>query len=309
MNMIKNKHMLGVLCALAAALIWSGFIIVSRMGGISELTPYDVIAIRYVTCAGLLLPVWALFFRFNLLQWKFFASALIGGLAYAIFAFKGFELSSALHGGILLPGLIPVFVAFISMHLIKVPLSSNKRLGLCLIVVAIAMLFGKEVVSMGHMPRGDVYFVISAFFWAWFSVLINKWHITPWQATCSLAFVTCLVYMPVYLLFLPKNISQSGLSEIALQVFYQGFLATIIQMLLYVKAVKLIGAQGMGSFMALVPVIAGLLGISILQESAGWILWLALLLVSIGVWVSNRSKPLLKGKWKWKSIALKNTID
>ena len=296
--MIQNQQILGVLCALAAALIWSGFIIVSRMGGISELTPYDVIAIRYVTCAGLLLPVWVFFYPFNIVQWKFFISALIGGLAYAIFAFKGFELSSAMHGGILLPGLIPVFVAMISMGMIKVPLSINQRIGLGLIVMAITMLFGKEMLAMGHMPQGDVYFVISAFFWAWFSVLINKWHITPWQATCSLAFVTCLVYMPVYLLFLPKNISQSGLSEIALQVFYQGFLATIIQMLLYVKAVKIIGAQGMGSFMALVPVIAGLLGILLLNESSDWVLWLALLLVSIGVWVSNRSQTLMSSRWK-----------
>jgi len=39
----------GYFYALAAALIWSGFILISRLGGISELGAFDVIAIRYIT--------------------------------------------------------------------------------------------------------------------------------------------------------------------------------------------------------------------------------------------------------------------
>jgi drug/metabolite transporter (DMT)-like permease len=91
------------------------------------------------------------------------------------------------------------------------------------------------------------------------------------------------------MIFLPKNIDQAALSEIGLQVFYQGFLATIIQMLLYVKAVKIIGAQGMGSFMALVPVLAGVFAVIFLHEPATWYLWAALSLVSLGVFISNYS--------------------
>jgi drug/metabolite transporter (DMT)-like permease len=285
--MIKNETILGLLCALAAALIWSGFILVSRIGGISALTPYDIIAIRYITCAVLLFPVWLIFFRFNVFRFELIMSAAIGGLAYAIFAFKGFELSSALHGGILLPGLIPVFVSVISMVLIKAKLGRNKSIGLWMIIIAIVILFYSELLKSKNIPVGDLYFVISAFFWALYSVLINIWHITPWQATCSLAFITSLVYLPVYLIALPKNIEQASFNDIALQIFYQGFLASIVQMLLYVKAVKIIGAQGMGSFMALVPVLAGGFAVMFLSEPATWYLWGAMLLVSLGVLVSN----------------------
>ena len=42
----------GIFYALAAALIWSGFILVSRQGGVSALNGYDVIAIRYLTCSS-----------------------------------------------------------------------------------------------------------------------------------------------------------------------------------------------------------------------------------------------------------------
>ena len=89
-KILKDEKIIGVFCALLAVLIWSGFILVSRVGGMSVLTPYDVIAIRYATCAVLLFPVWLIFYRFNLFRFEFIMSALIGGLAYAIFAFKGF---------------------------------------------------------------------------------------------------------------------------------------------------------------------------------------------------------------------------
>jgi drug/metabolite transporter (DMT)-like permease len=290
--MIKDEKIIGVFCALLAVLIWSGFILVSRVGGMSVLTPYDVIAIRYATCAVLLFPVWLIFYRFNLFRFEFIMSALIGGLAYAIFAFKGFELSSALHGGILLPGLIPVFVSVISLVLIKAKLGRNKSIGLWMIIIAIVILFYSEIFKSKNIPMGDIYFIISAFFWALYSVLINIWHITPWQATCSLAFITCIAYLPVYLVALPKNIIHASFSDIGLQVFYQGFLASIVQMLLYVKAVKIIGAQGMGSFMALVPVVSGAFAVMFLDESATWYLWGAMLLVTIGVLISNWAKEI-----------------
>ncbi|MFT6153291.1 MAG: drug/metabolite transporter (DMT)-like permease [Bermanella sp.] len=290
--MIKDEKIIGVFCALLAVLIWSGFILVSRVGGISALTPYDVIAIRYVTCAVLLFPIWLIFYRFNLFRFEFIISALIGGLAYSVFVFKGFELSSALHGGILLPGLIPVFVSIISMVLINAKLGRNKSIGLWMIIIAIIILFYSEIFKSQNMPIGDIYFVISAFFWALYSVLINIWHITPWQATCSLAFITCITYLPIYLISLPKNISQASIFDIGLQVFYQGFLACIVQMLLYVKAVKIIGAQGMGSFMALVPVLAGAFAVMFLDELSSWYLWGAMLLVSLGVLISNLPKEI-----------------
>jgi drug/metabolite transporter (DMT)-like permease len=294
--MSNDSTRLGLLCALAAALIWSGFILVSRVGGISELTPYDVIAIRYATCSVILLPIWLYFYRFNLLSWRYVMTAVIGGLAYAIFAFKGFKLSSALHGGILLPGLIPVFVAISSRMLVGAKLSGSKALGLGLIVTAITGLFISEVLEAGSLPLGDVFFVMAALCWGLYSVLINKWAISPWQATCSLAFFTSIIYLPVYLAFLPKNILNADMNDVLLQMFYQGFLASIIQMLLYVKAVKIIGAQGMGSFMALVPVVAGLFGIIILNEPYTELLWLALVLVSLGVWISNRGLSVAMAK-------------
>jgi len=277
----------GYLCALAAVLIWSGFILVSRMGGISPLTAYDIIAIRYVSCAAFVFPFWFFWQRFNLFQPKLIICSLIGGLAYALCAFNGFKVSPASHAAVLLPGLLPISIALISTLMNKERHSAVKWLGIMMITFGIMVLFWYEFQKSGSLSVGHGLLVGAAVCWATFSVLINRWDISPWQVTVSLAVITCVVYTPVYLMYLPKNISINLLYDIGVQVFYQGFLATIVQMLFYVRAVQLIGAANMGSMMAIVPILAGVSAIYIFDEKLNSELTFAMMCVSLGVWVAN----------------------
>ncbi|MFT6122501.1 MAG: drug/metabolite transporter (DMT)-like permease [Oleiphilaceae bacterium] len=277
----------GYLCALAAVLIWTGFILVSRMGGISPLTAYDIIAIRYVSCASLVFPFWFYWRRFDLLQPKLIICSFIGGLGYALCAFNGFKVTPASHAAVLLPGLLPILIALISTFINKERHSAVKWLGIIMITSGIVVLFGYEFQKTGSLSVGHTLLVGAAVCWAIFSVLINRWKILPWEATVSLALITCVVYMPVYFMYLPKNISTDLLHDIGVQVVYQGFLATIVQMLFYVRAVQLIGVANMGSMMAIVPILAGCSAIYIFDENLSTELIFAMLFVSLGVWIAN----------------------
>ncbi len=284
MSETKKGYLLGI----TAALIWCGFILVSRMGGISELTSYDVIAIRYLTCASLLLPLWWFKWRFTLFTIKNITASLIGGLAYALCAFKGFEMAPASHAAVLLPGVIPLLVIVLAFWVNHEAQGKAKWLGLAVIALGIAMLFvqqlspGGEGVQMGH-----VWLVLGAAFWALFTVLIKRWNISPWQAMVSLAVITSMLYLPVYVLLLPSKLSVELLPDIALQVVYQGVVATIIQMYLYVRAVQLIGASAMGSVMAIVPVVSGVLALFVFKEPISIELVVGLVLVSLGAWLTH----------------------
>lgn len=280
--------------AFAAALIWAGFILVSRMGGMSELLAFDVIAIRYVTCAAILLPIWWFKFRFKLFTPRLIICSLIGGLAYALCAFSGFQLASASHAAILLPGMMPLFIIALSFLINKESHGLQKWLGVSVITLGIIVLFAGELnVFSGALDfnittfLGDIWLVAAAFFWAVFSVLIKRWEITPWQVTVSLALLTCLFYLPVYIIFLPKALSQAGWSDILLQAFYQGIMATIIQMIFYVKAVQKIGPSEMGAVMSIVPVISGIAAIVIFNELLTVELITGLVLVSLGAWLAH----------------------
>lgn len=284
---MQNTAKTGYLCALGAVLIWSGFILVSRMGGISSLSAYDVIAIRYLSCSILVLPIWLIWKPFNLFRPKLIIISLIGGLAYALFTFTGFKTTPASHAAVLLPGLLPLSIALLASWLNKEKHSRNKCLGIAIISAGIAVLFALEIKHSGSLSSGHLALTAAALCWATFSVLINRWDISPWEATVSLALVTSCVFLPIYLLWLPSNLSMNLLHEIAIQAFYQGFLASIVQMLLYVRAVQLIGAAHMGSLMAIVPILAGFSAIPIFNEHFSPGLAIALLLVSVGVLLAN----------------------
>ena len=272
----------GVMYALAAALIWSGFILVSRQGGVSALNGFDVIAIRYATCSALLLPIWWFKFRFNLFEPRFIAASLIGGLAYALFTFQGFQLASASHAAVLLVGLIPLFIILLAALFDSDKIPVNKWLGLALISAGVASLIWPLFSTGPGLNAGHYYLAAGAFCWALFSVLIKRWEITPWQATVSLAMLTCMLYLPVYITLLPKNLAFNLWQDIALQAFYQGFLATIIQMIFYVKAVRLLGPSAMGSMMAIVPLISGIAAVYLFDETLTTTLVIGLVAVSVG---------------------------
>ncbi len=275
---------------IAAALIWCGFILVSRMGGVSELLATDVIAIRYITCSLILLPLWWFKFHFNIMQWRLWLCGLIGGLAYALAAFHGFKMAPASHAAILLPGLMPLFIIVLTYWLMKERHGLQKWLGILIITLGIGFLFFGQLnqfnVDMSIL-MADGLLVLAALFWAIFSVLVKHWQISPWQVTVSLALITCCLYLPVYLAFLPKALSQAGWQDIFLQAFYQGVMATIVQMILYVKAVQRIGPAAMGSLMSIVPVVSGISALYIFNEPVNIELILGLLLVSLGAWFAH----------------------
>ncbi len=290
----SNDRRQGYGFAFAAALIWAGFILVSRMGGMSELLAFDVIAIRYVTCACILLPIWWFKFRFTLFTPRLIVCSLIGGLAYALCAFSGFQLASASHAAILLPGMMPLFIIVLSFLINNESHGMQKWLGMVVITLGVLVLFMGELglfestVNLNIKTLlGDGWLVAAAFMWALFSVLIKRWQITPWQVTVSLALLTCLFYLPVYLAFLPKAISQASWADILLQAFYQGIMATIIQMIFYVKAVQKIGPSEMGAVMSIVPVISGVAAIVVFKEQVSEELIMGLVLVSLGAWLAH----------------------
>jgi len=280
----------GYLTALAAVIIWSGFILVSRMGGISQLLSYDVIAIRYITCALVVLPFWLFKYKFELFQPKLIVLSLIGGFAYALFVFKGFELTPASQAAVILPGLMPVLIILLSVLINKQSHPATKWIGTAIITLGVALLFWQEFSVSGQFSLGHLTMAAAAFCWALFTVLINRWHISPWQATVSLSIITCLVYMPIYVLWLPKNIALNLWPDILLQGVYQGILAATIQLLLYTRAVQLIGAAGMGSMMAIVPILAGVSALFVFDEALKPSLIFAMILVSFGVWLANSNR-------------------
>jgi drug/metabolite transporter (DMT)-like permease len=84
--------------------------------------------------------------------------------------------------------------------------------------------------------------------------------------------------------------------DVVLQAFVQGLLTAVISLLLYGQAVDILGASRGAAFAALCPAMTALFGIPVVGEWPSTIDWLAIILISIGVYfVSGGPMPARSG--------------
>nr|WP_067289173.1 DMT family transporter [Marinobacterium profundum] len=283
---ISTEVSRGLLYALGAVLIWSGFILVSRAGALASLTMTDMLAVRFGTALVLLAPlIWIK--RGDLFNLRILVMGLIGGLGYGAFVYAGFERAPATHAALLLPGLMPVMIAVMAYLFAGERKTGVVWLGIAVSSLGIGLLLLTTLLESTRFWLGDLYFVLACFFWAIYTVLLRAWKVPAWTANVGVVMVAGGLYVPFYLGLFYQGFGDLSWALIAGQGFYQGVLATIVQMLLYVRAVQLLGATRMGALMALVPVLAAGLAVPLFGEALSPALMVSIVLVMLGSMVGN----------------------
>ena len=96
---------------------------------------------------------------------------------------------------------------------------------------------------------------------------------------------SALLYLPVYWALPSTSIAQASWFDIGLQAFVQGILTAIISLMLYGKAVSILGASSGAAFAALGPAMTALMAIPVLGEWPQRHDWAAIVLISAGVYI------------------------
>jgi len=282
----------GYAYAAVVVTFWAGFVLVSRLGGTSDLSPFDITALRFGTAALLLAPAWMFWRRVPLFTPQMLVLALVGGLGYSLSVYGGFRYAPAAHGALLVSGLLPFGVAFMVWRLLgEVPQPSMRR-ALWLIAAGVACLAmdiaGREDLPGATTLLGDALLVCASLCWALYTVLIRRWGYGPWETTIGVALLASLLYLPVYALLWPDAILRANPEGVLLQALYQGVIVVIVAMVLYMQAMQRLGPARLGAMMALVPALAGI-GVSLLLDEplTAWLV-AGLLLTSTGAWSGVR---------------------
>ncbi len=266
-------------------LIWGSFTLLSRWGATSALTPWDIAGLRFATGAAVLVP-WLLLWR---RPWRFLLAprvlmlGALGGTLYSVLAYLGFAHAPAAHAAIWLNGMLPFATALAAWVVLSEPFGRD----ICLSLLVIALALGAMVALMAqdgtfHVGLGDGFFVLAALCWGFYTALLKKWPMPPWQAMCGVAIWSALLYLPVYALWLPKGLMQASAVQIAVQALFQGVFVVIVAMLTYIGAIARLGAFKCGSVLALAPLLAALAAVPLLHEPLSPALMVGLLGVSVG---------------------------
>lgn len=286
-----RRTAIGYAAALGTVAIWAGFILIARLGGKSALTGWDIVALRLGTAALILLPFSLKLPPGTWRDTRLWTLSVIGGVVFLILAYAGFKFAPAAHGGILMPGMQPFLVTGLAWLLLGARPPRQRVLALLPIALGVACVAYPVVTGLHTGPStlpGDLMLLGAGIAWATYSVLVKKWVYDAWLLTRFVALASTLLFMPVYLLWLPKGLDQVPMSMLVLQALYQGIGPTIVAMILFLKAVAILGAERMGALVALVPVLAGLGAVPLLDEPLTPWLVAGLALVSLGAWLASR---------------------
>ena len=282
-----TQYLRGALYGLAAVGIWSGWIVVARLGLRTSLTPWDIAALRFGVAGFLLLPyVFRKGFAVDRLGWVGLVAIVLGGAAPVFLANSGLLFAPAAHAGALFPGVMPLMVALLAAVLLREEFTRAKMVGFALIlpgVLGIAWGSGGEFGSLQNVGHG--LFLGAGLAWAFYTVAMRRARLDGLHAAAISAVGSMMLYLPVFAILSAGSLIRAPWGDVALQAVVQGVLTAIISLLFYGRAVSILGASSGAAFAALCPAMTALLGIPILGEWPTLLDWTAIGLISAGVYI------------------------
>jgi drug/metabolite transporter (DMT)-like permease len=294
MTPVSARHLEGAACGLAAAAIWASWSAMTRFAVTTSFDPWDVALLRFGAAGSLLSPVLVRRgLALDRLGWLGLVALVAGaGAPYALVAAAALRLAPAAELSALNPGCIPLFVAVIAWAFARETISTVQKIGLALIATGATLLIAANAVHAGEAwsasrPFGAALALLAALMWAVFTVIMRRADLDPLHAAALVSTGSLMVYLPFYLAWRGATLARVPPVELATQVVFQGVLVTIVSLLLYGRAVALLGAPRGAAFGALVPALSALLAIPLLAEWPSTTDWLAIVLISAGVYLAS----------------------
>ena len=266
---ISREVRIGLTCAFSVLFIWAGFILVSRFSATGLLTPWDMAALRYSGALVAALPIAARHGWPRLPAREAAAIVATAALGFPLFAFAGFQFAPASHGGVMLPGMLPLQVAVLLWLVLGERWTRARIAALALVIAGVALLARDTLGAHPGAWRGDVLLFAGSFCWAVYTLLVQRWRISALTATLAIALYTAPVYVPVWLLMLPSRISAAPLGEVGFQLVYQGALAVVLAGFLFTRALVVLGPMALTAITAVVPALSALAAWPLLGEPLG----------------------------------------
>ncbi len=305
----------GIASAVITISIWTMFIVVARYMAHKTLTPWDIVACRIVGASMVLLPwgVWMVRQRRQvhpagaaahtwlglspLPRKQTVLLGLFGGVGYAVLAYNAFVFAPAAHGSVLMPGMLPLSTALVSVWLLGEHLGRMRVLALAVIFSGALFVGGASLFKAfegGQVWKGDVLFVCASTCWALYTVLARKYHAPAVPATIAVVVFCAVTYIPLFAVgalsgLLPTRLHEAPWGEIAFQTFWQGMGSVVISGIAFTKMVQHFGPVRSTMMTALVPGLSALGAVFFLGEPLYWNLLVGLALVTLGIVLGVRA--------------------
>jgi drug/metabolite transporter (DMT)-like permease len=227
------------------------------------------------------------------LGWSGLAAIVLGGGAPVLLTNAGLLFAPAADAGALFPGVMPLMVSALAAVVLREAFTARKQLGFALILPGVFGIAWHGGGGIGaRQTIGHALFLGAGLAWACYTVAMRRERLDGLHAASIAAVGAMLLYLPLYACLAGGSLASAPWGDILLQAFVQGLLTAIVSLLLYGRAVSILGASSGAAFAALCPALTALMGIPVLGEWPALTDWLAIILITVGVYiVSGGSLP------------------
>jgi drug/metabolite transporter (DMT)-like permease len=285
-----SEYIRGSFYGLAAVSIWASWIVAVRLGIRTRLAPQDIVAIRFAVAGLILLPyLLKKGLAVDRLGWTGLAAIMVGGGApMVLVAYGGLLFAPSAHAASLYTALIPLYVAILASVVLGESFTIAKRIGLALIVAGVlGIVWGAGGTIGSQQNIGHAMFITAGMLWACYVVALRKARLDGLHAAAIAAVGSLIAYVPAYLVVCGTSLFDAPWRDLALQAVVHGLLVAVISFVCIGRAVSILGASNGSAFAALAPAITAILAIPILGEWPATSDWIAMLLISGGVYVAS----------------------
>jgi len=249
-------------------MIWAGSLVLLRSGVETGLTAHDLAALRFATAALFLLPVLARR-GWGIRNIGFFGLAILVcgfGAPYIVILSIGLQSAPASAAGIANPGSMAIFTALIVCSGGLEQLSRQRILGILIVASGIAL----TSLLPGPPKLGHLLFVATGFLWAVYTATVKRLGVDALHATALVAVWSALLYLPIYMMALPKAIFVVPLQESLIQAIFQGLGVSVFAVFAFTRSVELLGTVTGATLPALIPLVTVGLSLLTLDQTLNW---------------------------------------
>jgi len=288
---MNRSSIFGVFAGLAAASIWGGMYVVSKVV-LEVIPPFSLLTIRLVLGALTLGLVIALRPKPEFTQRQFWNSFLVGIVGYGVslsFQFVGTKLSTASNGA-LVTSATPAFVLFFAPFLLGEKNTPRRILALVISTIGVVAVIDPRNAELSpSLFLGNICLLAAGLTWALYSVLVRK--VSKNNDLLISSTIMLIGGLPISIPTGAWEISTQGIGSLTPGIIggilYLGIISTAIAMFLWNYAfAKLPAAVASLTFFAQ-PVVGTLLGWLILGEIISPLFLIGGVFVGIGIVISG----------------------
>lgn len=290
--MLKTQNLFYHVIAIATVIIWGTTFVSTKILIHTGLSPVEILLYRFVLAYVCILAVshkrlWAASIKDEGLL---FLSGLFGGSLYFIAENTALGITLASNVSLLICT-APVFTTLLASLFYKEPLQKKLLYGSAVALLGVGLVVFNGSVLLKINPLGDCLTLVAALSWAFYCLLLKR--LSKSYATLFITrkvFFYGILSLFVYFLFFPFDlrIGLLRLPVVYLNLFFLGFVASMLCYLMWNKAVQLLGASQTANYIYIVPLVTMLTSAVFLAETLTLTSLLGALCIIGGVYIAEK---------------------